>query len=132
MQKKYSGRPVRFFLTPCNQFAGQEPNSNAAIKMFAAKYLDLDPPSSVVMLSKSTVNAPRCVSHQASCTLDSKSCCASNNAVYAYLEAVVKSDCNWNFNKYPIGKTGLPNGKRYDDDVYAEVLEKDIDALLNE
>lgn len=129
MQTKYSTEAVRFFLVPCNQFGGQEPAANSAIKEFASKYLELGPQSNVVMLSKSTVNAPRCAA-SGSCTPGSKTCCSANNAVYEFLQGQVPGNCDWNFNKYPIGKNGVPNGKRYGDDVYAADLEKDLDALL--
>ena len=92
---------MRFFLTPCNQFGGQEPNSNSAVKAFAAKYLDLSPQSSVVMLSKSNVNAPRCAARDG-CTPDSKDCCEANNQVYEFLQSRVSGNCDWNFNKYPV------------------------------
>jgi hypothetical protein len=109
----------------------QEPDANSAVKAFAAKYLELGPQSNVVMLSKSTVNEPRCAA-AGGCTPDSTSCCRSNNGIYEYLQGQVPGKCDWNFNKYPVGKDGVPNGKRYGDDVYAADLETDIDALLSE
>lgn len=131
LQTKYAKQPVRFFLFPCNQFLSQEPNANSVIKTFAEKYLTLG--TNVIMMSKTNVNknlfGKRCTSTDG-CTLSSKDCCEANNGVYNYLQTEVSGKCDWNFNKYPIGKDGKPSGKRYGDEVVADTLSKDIDALL--
>ena len=120
-----------FFLFPCNQFLSQEPNANSVIKTFAEKYLTLG--TNVVMLSKTNVNknlfGHRCTKTDG-CTPASKDCCEANNGIYDYLQSVVPGKCDWNFNKYPIGKDGVPSGKRYGDEIVAGTLETDIDALL--
>lgn len=122
------GKPVRFFLFPCNQFAFQEPHANSVIKSFAEKYLNLGSGSSVVMFAKSNVNGP--CSSDKGCQPSSTACCQANNPIYSYLESVVPGKCDWNFNKFPVGSDGVPT-KRYPDNVYASDLEKDIDALLS-
>jgi glutathione peroxidase len=132
LQQKYAKSPVMFFLFPCNQFLSQEPNANSVIKSFAEKYLTLG--TNVLMFSKSNVNknvfGKRCTSTDG-CTPQSKDCCEANNGIYNYLQGVVPGKCDWNFNKYPIGKNGIPSGKRYGDSVVADTLEKDIDQLLS-
>jgi len=132
LQQKYAKQPVRFFLFPCNQFMSQEPNANSVIKTFAEKYLTLG--TNVIMLSKTDVNkaifsGKRCTKTDG-CTAAAKDCCEANNGIYDYLQTVVPGKCDWNFNKYPIGTDGIPNGKRYGDSVVAPALEVDIDALL--
>ena len=101
------------------------------IKAFASKYLTLG--TNVIMLSKTDVNkgllGKRCTSKDG-CTASSKECCPANNGVYDYLQSTVPGKCDWNFNKYPIGKNGVPSGKRYGDETVAPALETDIDALL--
>ena len=133
LQRKYAKQPVMFFLFPCNQFLSQEPNANSVIKTFAEKYLTLGEGSKVLMLSKTNVNkgfsGKRCTSTDG-CLPSSKDCCEANNAVSDYLQTEVSGKCDWNFNKYPIAKTGVPSGKRYGDSVVAPALSTDIDALL--
>lgn len=99
-QKTYAGKPVRFFLFPCNQFGQQEPKANSDIKTFASTYIDFTQ-GNVVLLAKSTTNTPACAVPAAQgCMASSSQCCSSNNDVYAYLIQAEPGALPWNFDKF--------------------------------
>ena len=130
LQKDYAGKDVKLFLFPCNQFLFQEPDTNAKIKAFAEKYLNLTS-GNIKLFSKSGCNKPCHTSGSDQCIPSSKNCCTANNGIYDYLKSIVKGSLSWNFNKFVVGKDGVPI-KRYGDNVYTQQLESDINELLNQ
>jgi len=113
MQAKYSEKPVRFLLFPCNQFANQEPKPNAEVKKFAESQsvsLATGAAGNVVMFAKSSLNSVPCVCSGAdACLPASAECCPKNDAVYDYLLAATPPHTiKWNFDKIVVGKDGRP------------------------
>lgn len=110
MQERYAGKPVKFLLTPCNQFANQEPGSNAEIKAFAEQSVTLGPGSNVVMLAKSNLNDVACATGgEGVCSPTSADCCPANDAVYDYLlSATPPGTIKWNFDKIITDVEGRP------------------------
>ncbi|CAE7442403.1 AKR1D1 [Symbiodinium sp. CCMP2592] len=113
LQKKYSDKPVRFLLFPCNQFGEQEPGTNAEIKKFAEQYVALAKDggdSNVIMFAKSNLNGVACTySGEDACMPGSKECCAENDAVYTYLLAnTPPGTIAWNFDKIITDSSGKP------------------------
>ena len=131
LQKDYAEKDVKLFLFPCNQFLFQEPDTNAKIKAFASGYLNISKGSNVVLFSKSGCNKECHTTGSDQCVLSSKKCCTANNPIYDYLKSVVKGSLSWNFNKFVIGKDGIPI-KKYGDATYKDTLENDINKLLGE
>lgn len=134
MQEKYSEKPVRFLVVPCNQFMNQEPGSNAEVKAFAEKSIQLGPGSNVIMLAKSNLNGVSCeTAGEGACTAASAECCPANDVVYDYLLPVTPpSTIKWNFDKIITDVDGRPfdgetitHGGDLDDK-----LDGVIDALL--
>mmetsp|Transcript_42721 Transcript_42721/g.117931 ORF Transcript_42721/g.117931 Transcript_42721/m.117931 type:complete len:197 (-) Transcript_42721:85-675(-) len=133
MQAKYVGKPVRFLLFPCNQFAAQEPAANGVVKAFAQQFVTLGPGSNVIMFAKSNLNNVTCTYAGAdACMAESKECCPMNDAVYQYLLSETAGTIKWNFDKIVTGTDGRPyagekifHGPALDDDLSAV-----IDTLL--
>uniref|UniRef100_A0A7S1CNP0 Glutathione peroxidase n=1 Tax=Bicosoecida sp. CB-2014 TaxID=1486930 RepID=A0A7S1CNP0_9STRA len=108
LQQQYASKPVRFFLLPCNQFGAQEPKANSDIKTFASGYVDLTQ-GNVVLLAKGNVNPPACASTAAgACGPASDVCCPANDGIYNYLRSVIPGAIPWNFDKFIVGKDGVP------------------------
>eukprot|EP00746_Dinoflagellata_sp_MGD_P000201 gnl/MRDRNA2_/MRDRNA2_100366_c0_seq1.p1 gnl/MRDRNA2_/MRDRNA2_100366_c0~~gnl/MRDRNA2_/MRDRNA2_100366_c0_seq1.p1 ORF type:complete len:194 (-),score=32.22 gnl/MRDRNA2_/MRDRNA2_100366_c0_seq1:509-1090(-) len=126
LQTKYADKPVKFVLVPCNQFGAQEPGSNAAIKTFAEKSVDLSK-GNVVMLAKSSLNDVKCsCSGSECCTPDSTECCPANDGVYDYLlKHVSPANIGWNFDKIITG----PDGKPYSGE--SPFVGGDVEAALS-
>lgn len=59
------------------------------------------------MFAKSNVNGA-CKGTTADCSADSKLCCPTNDKVFSYLESVLPGKVPWNFEKYLVGKDGVP------------------------
>jgi glutathione peroxidase len=86
---------------PCNQFGGQEPDGDAAIREFCSTRYDVTFP----LASKLEVNGP------------------DRHPLYAWLTALENGfggDLEWNFEKFLIGRDGrvlarYPSGTRPDD-----------------
>lgn len=110
LQQAYADKPVRFLLFPCNQFDHQEPGSNADVKAFAERYVDLGPGSNVIMFAKSNLNNVPCAAQGANvCTPESLECCPTNDAVYDYLlSATPPGTIKWNFDKIVVDGSGRP------------------------
>mmetsp|Transcript_110363 Transcript_110363/g.276303 ORF Transcript_110363/g.276303 Transcript_110363/m.276303 type:complete len:196 (-) Transcript_110363:238-825(-) len=135
MQAKYSDKPVRFLLFPCNQFGAQEPKPNVDVKAFAEKSVSLKM-GNVVAFAKSNLNFVPCPAKGPdSCTPTSAECCPRNDEVYDYLLAATPPHkIVWNFDKIIVGKDGKPyaeetvlHGPDIDD-----TLSGIIDKLLEE
>mmetsp|Transcript_70384 Transcript_70384/g.170358 ORF Transcript_70384/g.170358 Transcript_70384/m.170358 type:complete len:143 (-) Transcript_70384:194-622(-) len=108
LQQQYADKPVRFFLMPCNQFGGQEPKSNSDIAEFTSKSVDLSQ-GNVILLAKGNANPPACNASGAdACSPSSTTCCPGNDALYDYLRSVIPGNLPWNFNKFIVGKDGIP------------------------
>ena len=130
IQKDYAARnDVNLLLFPCNQFLHQEPDENAKIKAFASQYLNLTS-GSVTLFSKTGCNSRCTTAGSDQCVPSSKNCCTANNPIYTYLKSIVSGDLSWNFNKFLVGKDGVPVSPRYGDDIYTEKLEEAINKLL--
>jgi len=110
LQKTYADQPVRFILVPCNQFAHQEPKSNADVKAFAEQYVTLGAGSNVIMLAKSNLNGVPCAATgEGVCTSASKECCPANDPVYQYLQsAPALGTIGWNYDKIIVDGSGKP------------------------
>lgn len=130
LQADYADEPdFTMLLFPCNQFLDQEPHANDVIEKFAATYLNLTA-STVKMFAKSNVNGPCSSTAPDSCSADSEACCPANNNVYRYLQSKVSGKVSWNFNKYLIGRDGLPTDHRWGDEDFEATLKPAIDAAL--
>jgi len=110
LQERFAGKPVKFLLTPCNQFKNQEPGTNAEIKAFAEQSVALGPDSNVIMLAKSNLNGVPCAATgEGTCTPSSAECCPKNDAVYDYLlSATSPGTIKWNFDKIITWVDGKP------------------------
>lgn len=87
LQERYGDKGFSVIGLPCNQFAEQEPGSEAEIKAFCTKQYGVTFP----MTSKIEVNGP------------------SRHALYEFLagdNAAFPGDITWNFEKFLIGKNG--------------------------
>jgi glutathione peroxidase len=85
--KKYSSQGFVILGFPCNQFAGQEPGTDADIKQFCTANYDVTFP----MFDKMEVNG------------------ANRHPLYVALAGATSpfpGDITWNFNKFLIGKDG--------------------------
>uniref|UniRef100_A0A7S0FXZ6 Glutathione peroxidase n=1 Tax=Pyrodinium bahamense TaxID=73915 RepID=A0A7S0FXZ6_9DINO len=119
LQHAYAGKPVRFLLFPCNQFANQEPDSNSKIKKFAEQYVSLAQ-GNVLLFAKSNLNHVACTYSGAdACMPGTTMCCPPNDAVYNVLlsyplkcltctESMPHSPIGWNFNKIFVDQQGKP------------------------
>lgn len=81
----------------------QEPGTNAEIQAYANNTWGFTQP----MFAKSNVNAA-CDGTTSDCTADSTKCCPTNSKVFKYLESVLSGKVPWNFEKYLVGKDGVP------------------------
>jgi glutathione peroxidase len=89
LYREYKDRGFAVLGFPCNQFAGQEPGSEAEIKSFCSTKYDVDFP----LFAKLDVNGP------------------SRAPLYAWLTSQATQpdgpgDIAWNFAKFVIGKDG--------------------------
>lgn len=103
LQNKFSGQAFRILAFPCNEFMHQEPKSNNDIHNYATTTWNFTEP----MFAKSNVNAA-CDGASTDCSPDSTKCCPTNSPVFKYLESVLKGKVPWNFEKYLVGKDGVP------------------------
>eukprot|EP00747_Dinoflagellata_sp_TGD_P187191 gnl/TRDRNA2_/TRDRNA2_44725_c0_seq1.p1 gnl/TRDRNA2_/TRDRNA2_44725_c0~~gnl/TRDRNA2_/TRDRNA2_44725_c0_seq1.p1 ORF type:complete len:184 (-),score=35.62 gnl/TRDRNA2_/TRDRNA2_44725_c0_seq1:375-926(-) len=110
LQTKYAEKPVRFLLFPCNQFAAQEPGTNAEIKSFAEQSVKLGPGSNVIMFAKSNLNNVTCTaSADTACTPSSAACCPTNDPIYEFLLSNTDpGKIGWNFDKIIVDGSGKP------------------------
>lgn len=112
MHDKYSSRGLRILAFPCNQFAGQEPGSNAEICEFVKKFK-----VTFNMFSKIEVNG--------------------NNAhpLWKYLKekqhGTLGNFIKWNFTKFLVDKNGEPV-KRYAPTVEPTAIEPDLLKYLDQ
>ena len=111
LHNRYSPLGLRILAFPCNQFAGQEPGSNAEIKEFA-----LQKGAQFDLFDKIDVNGPNAL------------------PLYVYLKHKMKGtfgdSIKWNFSKFLCDRNGVPV-KRYGptEDPYS--AEDDIKKELN-
>lgn len=87
LYKKYKDKGFEIIGMPCNQFAGQEPGTEAEIQQFCSMNYDVTFP----LTKKIEVNG------------------AGKHPLYAYLtgkEAGFPGDITWNFEKFLVGKDG--------------------------
>lgn len=104
LEKEFAGQKFVILAFPCNQFDKQEPKSNADIATYAQTTWNFTSP----MFAKSNVNSPACTGTAADCGPDSTLCCPANGKVFDYLESVLPGPVPWNFEKYLVGKDGVP------------------------
>lgn len=114
LHDKYAARGFQVVGVPCNQFGGQEPNSNAVIEAFAATKSSFAAAPCETglgcpfpMLAKSTVNEPMCTNvGKDHCDGSSDQCCGFNNPVYEYLRGQLPGNIPWNFAKFLVDTSG--------------------------
>lgn len=111
LHNRYHEHGLRILAFPCNQFAGQEPGSNAEIKKFA-----FDRGANFDLFCKIDVNGE------------------STHPLYAYLKSkqdgLFGNSIKWNFSKFLCSRDGIPV-KRYGPNTEPLACEKDIiDELL--
>ncbi len=105
---KYQNQGFTILAFPCNQFGNQEPLSNEAIDAFR-----LSKNATFPFFAKSNVNPPPCTTSTVDvCQPSSNLCCPDNNKIYQYLTSVLPGDIGWNFEKFLVGRDGVPV-KRY-------------------
>jgi glutathione peroxidase len=92
---------------PCNQFAGQEPGSDAEI----AEFCEINYGVTFPLFGKIDVNGP------------------STNPLYGWLKADHPGDIDWNFAKFLIGRDGAVTA-RFASSVVPAELEAPIVKLL--
>lgn len=108
----------------------QEPKANDVIAEFASKSVDLAQ-GNVILLAKGNVNPPACNASGAdACAPDSATCCPGNDGLYNYLRSVIPGSIPWNFNKFIVGKDGVPVGPTLTGGQTASVLVPRIEAEL--
>ena len=112
LHKKYHDQGLSVLGFPCNQFAGQEPKPEAAIKEFVQQFgVEFD------MFSKIKVNGDEA------------------HPLYKYLKSKVDgtfgSFIKWNFSKFLVDRSGMPV-KRYAPTTEPKDIEADIVKLLEQ
>jgi len=118
-------RPFQVFGMPCNQFGSQEPDTNFNI----LKHVQTTYNVSFPMFAKLNVNDPCTESDPSMCAAASKICCSPSNPVYAYLKSLFPGALGWNYEKFLIGKDGVPV-KRYTSLIEPNAILADIMKLL--
>lgn len=89
LHRRYNDRGFQVIGVPCNQFAGQEPGSEAEIQQFCTVQYDVTFP----MSGKIEVNGPK------------------RHPLYEWLAgsgAAFPGNISWNFEKFLIGRQGQP------------------------
>jgi len=109
MNERLSPRGLVVLAFPCNQFAAQEPKTNAEIKAFATSNFGVTFP----LFSKIDVNG------------------ANTAPVYAFLKRCFPGDVPWNFiSQFVIDRDGVPVA-RFQKDPHDDV-EKFVQTILDE
>ncbi|VDK46677.1 unnamed protein product [Anisakis simplex] len=110
---KYKAKGFEIAAFPCNQFAGQEPDSEAQIKKFVRETFDFEPD----LYSKINVNG------------------ADEHPLYTYLKNAQHGTfidaIKWNFTKFLVNKSGYVI-QRYAPTTEPLSIEEDINKLLND
>jgi glutathione peroxidase len=135
LARKYRARGLDVLGVPCNQFAGQEPGTEAEIKDFCSTNYDISFP----LFAKVEVNGA--AAHPLFRGL------ASTLPGPAFTEEAIKTDrmagflaakfpdfmkpdaLRWNFTKFLIGPDGTPV-KRYEPSVTPEQIDADLEQRL--
>lgn len=109
---KYKDKGFVILGFPCNQFASQEPGTEAQIKSFCSTKYNVTFP----LFSKIEVNGP------------------GTDPLYRFLKQTqpgdgTSSDIGWNFTKFLINANGVPV-KRYASPVKPEQIDKDVQQAL--
>lgn len=135
LARKYRSRGLDVLGVPCNQFAGQEPGSEAEIKDFCSTNYQISFP----LFAKLEVNGPGAdpLFRGLASTLPGP----------VYTEELLKTDrmasflaerfpdfikpdaVRWNFTKFLVGPDGTPV-KRYEPGVTPEDIDKDLETRL--
>ncbi|CCD24819.1 glutathione peroxidase NDAI_0D05060 [Naumovozyma dairenensis CBS 421] len=114
LYRKYKDKGFTILGFPCNQFAGQEPGSDADIKKFCQETFGVTFP----LMKKINVNG------------------SQTDPVYQYLKSQKPGvfglkTIKWNFEKFLIDKSGNVY-ERYSSLIRPEELEKEIEKLLGQ
>jgi len=117
--------PFQIMGFPCNQFANQEPDANQDILKHVQTTFNVTFP----MFAKLNVNSPCTETSPVTCGVTSKLCCRQNNNVYGYLKGVLPGTLGWNYEKFLVGKDGVPV-KRYGSLIEPNAILGDINKLL--
>ena len=111
LHQKYKDKGLVVLGFPCDQFAGQEPESNTTVEQVCK----LNHGVTFQLTEKCDVNGPR------------------TQPVFQYLKkelgGLLGSRINWNFTKFLIDKDGHPY-KRYAPITKPEAIEQDIQKLI--
>ncbi|KAL5270551.1 hypothetical protein ACHWQZ_G001305 [Mnemiopsis leidyi] len=110
LHEKYYDQGLRIIGFPCNQFANQEPKTEAEILEFVKQYNVTFP-----LTSKIKVNGE------------------DAHPLWKWLKSQIPGPgkIQWNFTKFLSGRDGIPVG-RFEPREYPETMESDIVALLAE
>jgi len=126
LYKQYHGKyPFEIMGFPCNQFANQEPDTNQNVLAHVQSKYNVSFP----MFAKLNVNAPCTETNPNTCAAGSKLCCRQNNNVYGDLKSVLPGTLMWNYEKFLVGKDGVPV-KRYGSLIEPNAIVADIKKLL--
>ncbi len=113
LYQKYKDQGLEVLAFPCNQFGGQDPNSDDEISTFCRKNYGVSFP----VFAKIDVKG------------------AEAHAIFRYLtnnsKGMLGNGIKWNFTKFLIGKDGLVLN-RYAPTTKPEALETDIEAALKQ
>jgi len=111
LHQKYKDRGLTVVGFPCDQFAHQEPLTDAQME----ETCRLNHGVTFSLMAKSDVNGPQ------------------TNAVFQFLKAknkgILGEDIKWNFTKFLVGRDGT-TVERYAPTTEPATLEKDIEKLL--
>jgi glutathione peroxidase len=107
LHKKFKDEGLVVLGFPCDQFAHQEPGSDAEI----ASFCELNYGVTFPLMAKSEVNG------------------GNVNAVFAFLKSKARGSIKWNFTKFLVGRDGW-TVRRYAPTTAPEKLAKDIEKAL--
>jgi glutathione peroxidase len=112
LYRKYKDKGLEIFGFPCNQFAGQEPGTAEEIASFCTLKYDVNFP----LFEKIEVNGGKA------------------HPLYVFLKKRLplegnKNDIRWNFEKFLVGRDGVPV-KRFAPQTKPEAIEQDIIEAL--
>ena len=116
MWDKYHSQGFEIFAFPCNQFANQEPGTDASIHAWAKETYGVQFP----MFHKADVNGPA--------AQDTFKYCRFNSTLLDESNCIV-GDITWNFGKFMMDPAGHVS-KYYDPQVDLNSIEVDIQHAL--
>lgn len=130
LHRKYQSKGLTVLGFPCNQFAGQEPGTEAEIRQFCATNYDVSFP----LFGKVDVNGDTAHPLFKHLRAAQPGSVAPGSPMYEHLQKTnpdsLKSDVvRWNFTKFLVDPQGKV-AKRYEPDVPPEQIEADLAPRL--